>query len=587
MTSNETIVLPREETNTPEIGILDTEAKFTTQLDSIDPRLTNLLWRLENLYWITDKHGKIVKFKLNPVQRFLLRWLHPRNIILKARQLGMSTFIAILFLDRCLFRKSMKAAIVADKLENAKNIFAKIEFAWKKFPDVLKVQLDLSSESDSTSLLSWSNGSEFKVGTTLHSGTYQCLHISEYGPLCKSSPEKASDIKKSALPTVPDDGGLVFIESTAEGEGNDFHQMCLDAQEAKEKVKAARRLSKMVALPPSAGRPTDTTTVTLGTKLSKMEYKFFFFPWYKDAAYRVKENQPIPRNLESYFNELESLLKIKIDAEQRNWYVLKAKTLKDRMKEQFPSTPDEAFLSTGNKQFNADILNLKLKNEVKDPIWIDGDLLVFEHYKRGHMYGIGADVADGVGQDSSTMCVIDFTTNETVATYKSNQIDPVNFAFDLARVGMMYGGCVIAPENNRTGHTVCVKLAEIYSNVYQFEMKGYADVKQTIRLGWSTTVSTKPRMMGGLKAAFEDDENPLKIRDATIIREARMYAKDDNMLTTSAQILKTTRHFDLLIATAIAWEMRAFATVSMSDPRSQLRVDRNRANAQAGERRYR
>lgn len=562
--------------------LVNTDAE-TAVVNGVDPRLASLAWRLENLYWIEDKHGKVVKFKLNRAQRRLLRYLHPRNIILKARQLGMSTFIAILFLDTCLFHKNIHAAIVADKIENAKNIFKKIEFAWENFPAALKTALNLASNSDSTSEITWRNKSQFKVGTTLHSGTYQLLHISEYGPLCKQSPEKASDIKKSALPTVPDDGGLVFIESTAEGEGNDFHQMCLDAMELKEKVEGA----KLVAKTPGAVPPPGVETTTVAIKLSHMEYKFFFFPWYADSTYRVKENQNISRNLETYFNELEARLKIKLDREQRNWYALKAKSLKDRMKEQYPSDPDEAFLSTGNKQFNADILNLKMKNDVRDPIWVDGDLLVFEHYKRGHMYGIGADVADGVGQDSSTMVVIDFTANETVATYKSNQIDPVNFAFDLARVGNMYGTCIIAPENNRTGHTVCVKLAEIYPNIYQFEMKGYVEVKQTVRLGWSTTVSTKPRMMGGLKSAFEDDESPLQIRDATIIREARMYAKDDNMLTTSAQILKTTRHFDLLIACAIAWEMRSFATVSMSDPKAQIRINRNRERAQSGARRYR
>ena len=564
-----------------------TDDRATSRLKGIDARLLDQLWRLENLYWIEDKNGRIVKFKLNETQHELFRNLHPRNIILKARQLGMSTFIAMLFLDQCLFNKNMKSAIVADKLENAKNIFAKIDFAWQKFPDPLKKALDLESSSDSASEISWSNNSSFKVGTTLHSGTYQCLHISEYGPLCKQSPEKAADIKKSALPTVPDDGGLVFIESTAEGEGNDFHIMCLDAMELEAKIKAAvsskDHQSSTVFTPPDSS----LSTTTPSTTLSKMDYKFFFFPWFNDKTYRTKDPIVITPNMARYFDDLEKRLHITLDVEQRQWYVFKAKNLKERMREQYPSTPDEAFLSTGNKQFNGDVIDAKMANEVHDPIFIDGDLMIFDHYKRGHAYGIGADVADGVGADSSTMSVIDFTINKVVATYRSNLIDPVNFAFDLARVGMMYGGCVIAPESNRTGHTVCVKLAEIYSNVYQFEMKGYSELKQTIRLGWATTVSTKPRMMSELKAAFESEEESLMIPDPVILREARMYAKDDNLTTTTAQTTKTTRHFDLLIATAIAWQMRTHATTSILDPKTQHHVSKIRTMSQSGQRRFR
>jgi len=552
------------------------ENEANVSLSKLDPRLVDPLWRLENLYWIQNKHGDIVKFKLNPVQTELLKNLHSRNIILKARQLGMSTFIAMFFLDYCLFKKNISSAIVADKIENAKNIFRKIDFAWEKFPKMLKEHLDLKSDSDSSAEISWSNGSSFKVGTTLHSGTYQCLHISEYGPLCKQSPEKAADIKKSALPTVPDDGGLIFIESTAEGEGNDFHQMCLDALELATKIETQNKSNTFSA----------SGSEHLA-KLSPMDYKFFFFPWYEDATYRSDFEVPVTATLARYFEELSSVHKIKLDKRQKNWYAQKESSLKGRMKEQYPSTPDEAFLSTGNKQFDPNILNIKMRDEVRDPVWTDGDLVVYSYYKRGHMYGIGADVSDGVGLDSSTAVVIDFTTHEVVATYKSNLIDPVNFAFDLARIGNMYGTCIIAPESNRTGHTVCVKLKEIYPNLYQFEMKGYAEVKQTIRLGWATTTATKPRMMAGLKAAFESDEHPLIVPDITILREARMYAKDDNLVTTTAQTGKTTRHFDLLIACAIAYEMRAFANIAIKNPQTEHRVARMREKTMAGERRYR
>ena len=59
-------------------------------------------WRLENLYMIKDKSGNIVNYKPNWAQMQLLE-PHYLNLILKARQLGVTTHHAILFLDTCLF----------------------------------------------------------------------------------------------------------------------------------------------------------------------------------------------------------------------------------------------------------------------------------------------------------------------------------------------------------------------------------------------------------------------------------------------------------------------------------------------------
>lgn len=531
-------------------------------------KLKDREWRLENLYFITDKDGNVVKFKLKPAQRYLLRHLHTRNIILKARQLGMSTFIAILFLDECLFNPNISAAIVADKIENGKNIFRKIDFAWKKFSEDLKVAKGLSSTSDSSTEIAWSNGSSMKVGTTLHSGTYQCLHVSEYGPLCHSSPEKASDIKKSALPTVAAGKGLIFIESTAEGEGNDFHKMCMDAMDLEKKIEYTKVTPEPLTL-------------------SKMQYKFFFFPWYEDKDYATDDKVQEPHLVKKYLDETERHLNLKFTREQRNWYALMASEQKERMREQYPSTPEEAFLSTGNKQFNADILNAKFVNEVRVPVMVDGDLFIYEHYRRGHMYGLGADVADGVGLDSSTMVVIDFTTMTVVATYKSSMVDPVNFAHDIVRVGNMYGTCIVAPENLRSGATVCITLNGIYPNLYKFEIQGNVTNRLTERLGWSTNAATKPLMMAELKAIVEnEDDEALTIPDEGLIREMRMYAKDDNIATAEQQ-RKTTRHFDLLIACAIAWQMRKHTFVSMNNPSTVRMIQRRREHARTGGRRFR
>ena len=68
--------------------------------------LSSQLWRLEHLYWIENKAGQLQRFSLNRAQRRLHERLWYRNDILKARQLGISTYVAMLMLDMSLFRSN-------------------------------------------------------------------------------------------------------------------------------------------------------------------------------------------------------------------------------------------------------------------------------------------------------------------------------------------------------------------------------------------------------------------------------------------------------------------------------------------------
>src|SRR5581483_2600523 len=96
--------------------------------------LADQRWRLSHLYRIKDKEGKDVQFQPNWAQDLLLR-PHYLNIILKARQLGITTFHALLFLDTCLFNHNVNAAIVADSKPVAREIFIdKVKFAYDNLP---------------------------------------------------------------------------------------------------------------------------------------------------------------------------------------------------------------------------------------------------------------------------------------------------------------------------------------------------------------------------------------------------------------------------------------------------------------------
>ena len=280
-------------------------------------RLSDPWWRLNNLYYIKDKKGKKVKFKPNWAQKWLYNNMWYLSIILKARQLGMTTFIQIFMLDRCLFNDNISAGVVAHKKEDAEEFFSdKIKFAYDNLPADLRKQRPATSDTART--LKFKNGSKIVVGTSMRSGTYQYIHISEFGKMCAKFPDKAEEVITGTLNTL-EPGQIAFIESTAEGPFGEFYDMCRTAEDLTTAVENEQ------------------------TEFTSMDWKFFFFPWHKHPDYVLHEKVEIPEKLEVYFRELRLEHNIDLRPEQKAWYVKKAAEQKDKMKQEYPSTPAEAF----------------------------------------------------------------------------------------------------------------------------------------------------------------------------------------------------------------------------------------------------
>ena len=276
--------------------------------------LSDRRWRLNHLYYIIDKAGEKKIFSFNWAQQELYDNMWHGNVILKARQLGISTFITILFLDVCLFNSNCSAGIVAHTREDAEQIFSKAKVAYDSLPEGLKAQRTI--HTDNVRELRFSNGSHFRVGTSLRSATFQYLHISEFGKICAKFPDKAREIVTGALNTIAPDQ-YVFIESTAEGREGAFYEMCRRAQEL--------QVSK--------------------ARLSYLDFRFHFFPWWKNLGYSLDHWIPIPSHLHEYFDRLK-VAGISLMEQQKFWYVAKKGTQGEDMLREYPSTPEEAFLAS-------------------------------------------------------------------------------------------------------------------------------------------------------------------------------------------------------------------------------------------------
>jgi hypothetical protein len=271
------------------------------------------LWRLNNLYAITDKDGRRVDFRMNTAQEALFREMHNQNVILKARQRGFTTFIQLFMLDACVFNSGIRAGTIAHTLPDAQVIFRdKVRFPYDNLPDGVKGLVP--AQNDNTTELLLANNSGIRVGVSLRSGTLQYLHVSEYGKICAKFPEKAREVRSGALNTV-DKNQIVFVESTAEGQDGHFCELC----------QAARTLRNA------------------GSALTPMDFKFHFSPWWEDEAYTLAAGSvDIPASYLDYFARLDRI-GIKLTPHQKAWYVKKAEQQQGDMKREFPSTPDEAF----------------------------------------------------------------------------------------------------------------------------------------------------------------------------------------------------------------------------------------------------
>jgi len=289
-----------------------------------DEQLKSPWWRLNNLYYIKDKQGRNIQFKLNAAQAKLFHETWYCNIILKARQLGISTYSCILFLDQCLFNSNKACGIIAQTREDSENLFKKVKWAYDCLPQYIKDAMPATV--DSARELVFRNGSSIRVGTSMRGSTFQYLHLSEYGKICATDPSKAEEILTGSLNTVAP-GQYIFIESTAEGKSGYFYDLCKKAQAIQE-----------------SGQP-----------LTELDYKFHFFPWWVDPAYKIGSPINLTQSDYDYFLKLKSQ-SIELTNEQKYWYALKASSQQENMKREYPSTSDEAWEQSTEGFYYAKVL---------------------------------------------------------------------------------------------------------------------------------------------------------------------------------------------------------------------------------------
>lgn len=524
-------------------------------------------WYIENFLKIRDKTASIVPFKLNPAQQIVMDMIKEddkqnrpkRYIVLKARQMGLSTLFEGLIFHDTANNENKNALIIAHEESASSNLFQMSKLYYENLPDLIRPMKKysngkiLSFESPETDekLKSANPGLRSKIsiatagaGEVGRSSTIHSLHVSELAFF--PDPKTTMLGLLQAIPDQPNT--LVVLESTANGVGDYFHEMW---------QKAVR---------------------------GENEFTPVFLPWFIDPLYtrpfRTKaekeqlldeisvENTDMSGNKVRTY-EYELMKKHELTLEQLNWrrYTMANKCQGDEelFMQEYPSTPEEAFISSGRPKFAVKSLK-KYQTITKEPkrgyltsnqdgrmIFIEdskGYVSIWKEPEPDTFYCIGADVAEGlVIGDYSCATVGDPVTFDTVAMWHGH-IDPDLFGVELIKLAKYYNDAYLGVENNNHGLTT---LSTIKKNEYWnlFFSKSYDRISDSMtqKLGWTTSVRTKPLMIDKLAEFVR--EMYLGIYSDAMIAEMFTYVIEDNGKTNA----QPGCHDDTVMAAAIMLQL--------------------------------
>lgn len=550
------------------------------QLDKILEIRKDFYRYCKNNLKIKDKHSRIIPFVPNTPQRVLIDYVllcikekRPvKTIILKARQMGLSTAVEAIIYWWTSTNKNINSVIIGHEESSSKNLYMMFRRYYDNANPLFKptvrynTRTDLSFERFDDTGKQVGLGSSIKTATAGNgaagrSDTINTLHCSELGEW-----ENGEELVASLLETVPDEEvmdkpSMMFLESTAKGRGNYFH---------KEFVAAVKGLNN---------------------------FEPFFFPWWILDTYERDFDVPLGKTTE-YEDFLIDLMKkghtvagqtIHVDPAhipaKIHFYRRKAKNFEstpERLPQEYPSTWQEAFISSGKNVFNTLSLQEMEKdaqpveeteyyklipgelheqytlervpfepNEKPEDFTYKAPLKIWVHPKPGHEYVIGGDVAEGLKRgDYSVAEVVDVSTMQTVARWRGH-IDPDKFGEIVGALGAYYNYALVGVEVNNHGLTTIQKLRDtFYTNLYKRD-RGYDEdfEEPTSNLGWKTDVRTKRIMIDDLIKIVRERIN--KDLDTVFVNEAFAFVRDDRGRMNAEE----GEHDDTVMAKAIAFQL--------------------------------
>lgn len=518
---------------------------------------------------IRDKENNVVPLRLNKPQKRLYEAIRSqweagkpvRIIILKARQMGFSTLTEAVIFWMAATAFHVECMIVAHTDEATNKLFQMS----KRFYDHLPAQIKPMQKASNARELVFDRPSRHKgeasgLGSYIRcataggvgigrGSTLTALHLSEFA----FWPKDKLDTLIGLMQAVPDrPGTIVVIESTANGY-DEFKKQW-------DKAVAAQAVGLEGFVP-------------------------VFFPWYEMEEYR----RAVPPGFERTREEEELAQLFGLDDEQLAWrrWCIEVNCGGDlnKFRQEYPATPDEAFIATGDCVFDKELL-VRRRKAVQSLRWergafrlehgLDksirsfrweqeraGAIRILHHPEENVPYVIGADTA-GTGGDFFAAHVLDNRTGRQVAVLH-HQYGERAFTEQLYCLGRYYNNALVGIETNYSTFPQNCMQELGYTKFYVRQVLDTYTGRLEDRFGFRTDRQSRTLIIDELKDVMK--YHPELIEDFDTLGEMLTFVYNAERRPEA----EAGEHDDLVMSLAIAHHIRTQQTTSLLKKKKQSR----------------
>jgi hypothetical protein len=457
---------------------------------------------IEQLLHVRTREGWTAPLKANAAQRAFEQRRSERNIVLKARQMGMTTWVAARFFLKTITQTGTLTLQVAHTQEAAEEIFRIVHRIVDWLPEKLRKGTLKTSRANVRQIVFPEMDSQYRVVTAgdRNAGrglTVQNLHCSELARWPGDPAETLAGLRASMAP-----GAELILESTPEGVGGCFHEEW--------------------------------------QKAGEMEMVRHFFPWWMERRYRTSAVDET-----SLTNEERDLMAHhQLDREQIGFRRQIRANFRGLARQEFAEDCESCFLASGDSVFELAAIEARLAT-IAAPVEVrrNGELEIWLPPLKGKEYLVAVDPAGGGSEgDYSAAQVLELETGLQCAEFAGHV-----GGFELARLvtglATEYNRALLVVERNNHGTGVLALIETVcgYGRVY----------KQNGQAGWLTTSISRPTALGRLDAALV--ERPECFQSRKLLAECRSFVRRPD----GSSGARPGTHDDRVMAMAIGLGARA------------------------------
>ncbi len=483
----------------------------------------------ERLLRVRDRCGRTRVLRANAAQRAFEARRGRENVVLKARQMGMTTWVAGRFFLRTLTVPGTTTLLVAHTREAGEGIFAIVRRFWECLPEELREGPGRLRQMNAGQMVFAETGSEFRVSSAsdVNAGrglSVQHLHCSEVSRWPGDARATLAGLRAALAP-----GGELVLESTPQGAYGAFYEEW-------------RRGVDALAEPIHRGEAAmdGAPGLSVGPRCGDQGLVRHFFPWWMEPAYAGPVVSLVEMSVEERLLASEQgLTGAQIGFRrglERRYGVLRG--------QEFAEDAETCFRATGSCCFEIAALEERM-GLVPEPLERrrGGALLVWLPAVAGKRYVVAVDTAGG-GEDGdfAAVQVVEVTTGLQCAELQE-RLRPAELARVAAELAREYGEALVAVERNNHGAAALAFLGteQRYRNLY----------RQGGEEGWLTSAASKPEAVARLGVLLR--ESPERFMSRRLLAECRTFVADERGRAGAAP----GAHDDLVMAMGIAQAVRA------------------------------